>query len=438
MSAFEILPGDPRSTVVLHVPHSSRLVPTDVREGIVLDDAALERELDAMTDAFTDVVAQRAADASGARPWVFVNRLSRLVVDPERFPDDREEMNAVGMGAVYTRTSDGHVLREEAAAGASGLVDRFFAPYAEALAALVAERLDAVGSVTIIDVHSFPREALPYELHGDGPRPEICLGTDAFHTSPALVAAARQSLWPAGVDGHVDVDTPFAGCYVPMDRYRTDSMVQALMVEIRRDLITHDPRTPDDRGIDRLARGLAALVDRAETLAPTYEHPDGPSLARALGVDDVRLLADSMRVRCGGDLSDELVLEDLGAHLRIAFGDSETRRPFPISVHEVEVVLELLGDPPADVREVSQAQPLGVTLPFAKVALEYHDTSGVEAEVSEREASGLLNHLSRVLGDRLVDLPWDNSNDDPTECRSEGRHGIAMEPDGTCTYCGTV
>lgn len=83
----EILPGDPASTVLLHVPHSSRRIPTEDRAGIVLDDHELEAELTAITDARTDEIAERAADCARLRPWVFVNRVSRLVVDPERFPD---------------------------------------------------------------------------------------------------------------------------------------------------------------------------------------------------------------------------------------------------------------------------------------------------------------------------------------------------------------
>jgi len=80
----------------------------------VLDDDALGAELSAMTDAHTDRLAGRTSDSLGSRrPWSFVNGLSRLVVDPERFPDAREAMNRVGMGAVYTRTSTGARLRAE-------------------------------------------------------------------------------------------------------------------------------------------------------------------------------------------------------------------------------------------------------------------------------------------------------------------------------------
>lgn len=79
----------------------------------MLDDKALEVELGHMTDAGTDVVAEQVVRSAACRPWLVLNRLSRLVVDPERFPDDREVMRRVGMGAVYTRTSHGEVLRRD-------------------------------------------------------------------------------------------------------------------------------------------------------------------------------------------------------------------------------------------------------------------------------------------------------------------------------------
>jgi N-formylglutamate amidohydrolase len=252
--SFELLPGADDSPVILHVPHSAREIPADVRAGIVLDDAALERELDHIVDAHTARIAARAADLAAVRPWRFVNRLARLVVDPERFPDEREEMLAVGMGAVYTRTTHKEVLRADGH-DPEPLIERYFRPYARAMAQAVAGRLAATGRAVIIDVHSYPSEALPYELHGAGPRPPVCLGTDSFHTPPGLLAAARGAF---GED--TGLDSPFSGTYVPLEYYGTDPRVCALMVEIRRDTYMTEPGGPAGPGLERLADALAALV----------------------------------------------------------------------------------------------------------------------------------------------------------------------------------
>ncbi|MET7407407.1 N-formylglutamate amidohydrolase [Streptomyces parvulus] len=255
--AFELLPGAARSPVILHVPHSSRTVPAGVRSGIVLGDAALERELDHMTDAHTADLAELASARAVRTPWRFVNRTSRLVVDPERFPDEREEMTAVGMGAVYTHTSHREVLRP-ADTDPRPLVERYFWPYARAMTEAVADRIAATGRAVIVDVHSYPAEALPYELHGGGPRPAVCLGTDALHTPPGLLAAARAAFEPCGGTG---LDSPFGGVYVPLDFHGRRPEVHALMVEIRRDTYMSEPGGPAGPGLSRLAAALTALVD---------------------------------------------------------------------------------------------------------------------------------------------------------------------------------
>ncbi|AXE90247.1 N-formylglutamate amidohydrolase [Streptomyces sp. Go-475] len=252
--SFELLPGAGRSPVLLHVPHSAREIPRDVRAGIVLDDAELARELDHITDAHTAEIAALAARLAGVTPWRFVNRLSRLVVDPERFSDEREEMRAVGMGAVYTRTTHGAPLRSEGV-DAGPLVERYFLPYARAMTEAVGDRLAATGRAVIIDVHSYPSRRLPYELHGQGPRPAVCLGTDSFHTPAALLDAAR------AVFGETELDTPFRGTYVPLEFYGTRPEVSALMVEIRRDTYMTEPGGPAGPGLERLATALAGLVD---------------------------------------------------------------------------------------------------------------------------------------------------------------------------------
>jgi N-formylglutamate amidohydrolase len=255
--SFELLPGAADSPVILHVPHSAREIPAGVRAGIVLDDAALERELDHITDAHTAELAEAAASLAARTPWRFVNRLSRLVVDPERFPDEREEMLAVGMGAVYTRTTHRGALRPtDIDPGA--LIERYFGPYARAMTRAVAGRLAATGRAVVVDVHSYPSAALPYELHGEGPRPPVCLGTDAFHTPPWLAELARGAFAACGPTG---LDSPFSGAYVPLEYYGHDARVSALMVEIRRDTYMTEPGGPAGPGLTRLAAALAALVD---------------------------------------------------------------------------------------------------------------------------------------------------------------------------------
>ncbi|MEV8593771.1 N-formylglutamate amidohydrolase [Streptomyces sp. NPDC052012] len=255
--SFELLPGAGDSPVILHVPHSAREIPAEVRAGMVLDDAELERELDHITDAHTAAIAEAAASAASVTPWRFVNRLSRLVVDPERFPDEREEMLAVGMGAVYTRTTHKEALRADGF-DPEPLIERYFRPYARAMTEAVADRLAATGRAVIIDVHSYPSAPLPYELHGDGPRPAVCLGTDSFHTPPPLLDAAREAFAACGETG---LDSPFAGTYVPLEFYGKRSEVTALMVEIRRDTYMTEPGGPAGPGLTGLAAALAALVD---------------------------------------------------------------------------------------------------------------------------------------------------------------------------------
>jgi N-formylglutamate deformylase len=249
--------GD-RPRIVLHVPHAGLAMPPDVRAGIVLDDIALADELANMTDRHTDRLALRALEQAGVAAVVVVNRLSRLVVDPERLPDHQEPMAAIGMGAVYLATAHLGTLRAPDPVRDADLRQRYFDPYAAAVAALVGEVLDDAGEATILDVHSYPSVALPYERAPIEPRPGVCLGTDPVHTPDTLVDAARSAF--DGVAGGVDLDTPFAGTYVPLDHFGTNVAVRSLMLEIRRDLYMDEQTLALHDGADDVVDRLAALV----------------------------------------------------------------------------------------------------------------------------------------------------------------------------------
>ena len=75
--------------VVIHIPHSSTVIPPEYRDQLVLSDDDLAAELVRMTDAYTDELFALASDTATTIQFP----VSRLVLDPERFEDDQQESN---------------------------------------------------------------------------------------------------------------------------------------------------------------------------------------------------------------------------------------------------------------------------------------------------------------------------------------------------------
>ena len=189
---------------------------------------------------------------------MLVNGVSRLVVDVERFPDEREEMAAVGMAAVYTHGTRGGRLRADDPVHRAALLARYYEPWAAAVGDAVTGRVAATGRAVLIDVHSYPSLPLPYALHAEGPRPAVCLGTDPALTPSSLIDAALAAFAELGP---VALNTPFRGTYVPLAHHGRDLRVASIMVEIRRDGYLVEPDGPLTDGARRAAAALAALID---------------------------------------------------------------------------------------------------------------------------------------------------------------------------------
>jgi N-formylglutamate deformylase len=218
--------------VVLHIPHSSRRVPEQERPAIRLDDAALDAELLRMTDAYTDQLFPPTPVEAGR----VIFPVSRLVCDVERFPSDQDEpMASRGMGAFYTRTAMGDLLRAPLDPSArKSLLDRWYWPHHAELEAAVSDVVTRSGCCLVVDCHSFPSVALPYEVDQTGQRADFCIGTDPFHTSSLIREATVTAVREAGYS--VTVDAPFAGALVPLAVYRKDRRIAAVMIEVNRRL----------------------------------------------------------------------------------------------------------------------------------------------------------------------------------------------------------
>ena len=251
---------------ILHVPHASTAIPSDLRPRFLLPEALLDRELLRMTDRWTDdLFSIPPSEATTIRFPV-----SRLVVDPERFVDDSlEPMAARGMGVIYTRTADGLPLRSEPAPEErDALITRFYRPHHEALAAAVQSAVGEHGRCLIVDCHSFPSVALPCDLDQSPGRPDICIGTDSFHTPDRLASEAVDLF--AGVGLSVAVNRPYAGSLVPLADYGRKREVSSIMIEVNRRLYMDEASGGKLAAFDGVAevvrRGVRELLFLAERL----------------------------------------------------------------------------------------------------------------------------------------------------------------------------
>jgi N-formylglutamate amidohydrolase len=247
--------GEAPGIAFIHIPHSSTYIPERIE--FSLDHEGLADELLKMTDRYTDQLFFRLSQKAST----ILFPVSRLVVDPERFvDDDTEQMVAKGMGVIYTATTDGGRLRRKPSDEEKNrALAAYYEPHHERLTKAAAEALARHGCCLIVDSHSFPSRPLPYEDDQNFPRPEICLGTDPFHTPEWLVDCARDA---AGAEGwQVAVNRPFAGCIVPADYFGKNGRVWAIMIEVRRDLYMDEGTGAKLPEFESVKTKLSRLVD---------------------------------------------------------------------------------------------------------------------------------------------------------------------------------
>lgn len=220
--------------VLLHVPHAgleSFLDSSDIETG------AIAKEMNTMADLNTDWIARLASSSMNGNPYLLQSHMTRMECDVERYPDDREEMNKVGMGVIYSlgmQGADDSLYTEKPP---KGVVDHrlgaLYKPYHRMFGSMVREMVGRFGFAVIIDVHSYAKDPLPYELHSDADRPEICIGVnnDADESMVRDIISGGEKhgrRWSYGFN------TVFRGAITP-EGMGDDPRVHSVMLEFRKD-----------------------------------------------------------------------------------------------------------------------------------------------------------------------------------------------------------
>ena len=168
-------------------------------------------------------------------------------------------MAARGMGAIYTRTSDGRPLRSSLDVGErQRLLDAYYFPHDGKLEQLARSALADHGRCLIIDAHSFPSAPLPCDLDQSPDRPDICIGTDAFHTPGWLHRTAVEAFSSLGWS--VELNRPYAGSMVPRGFYRKDARVHSIMVEVNRSRYMNEDTGERSAGFGGVRRKIQSTL----------------------------------------------------------------------------------------------------------------------------------------------------------------------------------
>ena len=215
-----------QSALIIHIPHASLHIPPFALEDYVKE--KLYQEFLVMTDHY-------CSELFSSEISTLEFPYSRLYCDVERFKEDeKEEMSSVGMGFAYTHCSDGSILRKISEERKEQILISCYEPHHKQLNEMTEKALKENGSCLIIDGHSFYPEPLPYELHPELYRPEICIGTDPFHTPEWLSSFCLTFFNGKGYD--TAFNAPFIGTIVPLPYYGKEPKVRSVMIEINRKL----------------------------------------------------------------------------------------------------------------------------------------------------------------------------------------------------------
>ncbi len=241
---------------VIHIPHASTVVPVAVRSSIALSEKELQHELLTMTDHFTDELFRVSENLAKAVTFP----VSRLVVDPERFVNDRDEpMAAKGMGVIYTLASSGQPLRKAPSIlERDELLSMYYFPHHLRLAQEVDAALAMHDRCLIVDAHSFASRPLPHEADQHPDRCDICVGTDMFHTPTWLADFTVHAFRSRNY--RVEVNRPFGGSLVPEKHYRQDKRVLSIMIEVNRALYMDEVSGERLAAFDAVAANLQQVL----------------------------------------------------------------------------------------------------------------------------------------------------------------------------------
>lgn len=254
-----------RSGVIFASPHSGSIYPADLISRAKVTAHQLRRNEDIYIDhLFHSSVAAGAPflKALFPRAVLDVNRAETELPDHwlpkiKGHPNPQPTPRAVaGLGIVPTHLSEVLPIYKKLPTlkDVQARIDQLYRPYHDALAGLVDEAKNRFGHVLLVDCHSMPGFT-PMGAR----RPDIILG-DRFGTSchPDTLLQFRTLFEQSGYS--VGVNYPYAGGYTTTFYGAPDEGVEAIQIEINRDLYVNPITLSPKSGYVKLTEDIKQIT----------------------------------------------------------------------------------------------------------------------------------------------------------------------------------
>lgn len=202
-------------TPILHIPHSSKIIPEKYKKYFI-DENEVNETILKLTDTFTDDLFDDNLSNKIIFPY------SRVFCDIERFVGKDEIMNEYGQGVIYNNGINGKIFKDQPKEVDTEILNNFYFPHIEKIKSLVKE----TNNPLIIDCHSFSNEiykTTPFTDIGDV---DFCIGyNERDIKSEFLAETGKKFLEDLGFK--TEINFPYRGAY-------TVFSVPSIMIEVNK------------------------------------------------------------------------------------------------------------------------------------------------------------------------------------------------------------
>ena len=224
---------------IFHIPHSSTYIPKEYISDYLVNLDYLNLSANIICDNDLDKMVEHFKPNSIIFPY------SRLFCDVERFDSDDEIMNSIGMGVLYTHNHELVEIRKKP----NKDIKKYYKEHHRLFNHKVSELLESNNEVIILDLHSYSKYPLPYELNSNQQRPDICIGLNSNYNK-SFVDKVLNLI--KKFEYSVGINEPFSGSIIP-NEFFSDKRVTSVMIEIRKDIYS----TPE--GFDKISNFLEKI-----------------------------------------------------------------------------------------------------------------------------------------------------------------------------------